>query len=47
MRDRATQVGADVVIDLGAAAGGAAETDVLTLANFDLADLSRAVFLFG
>jgi hypothetical protein len=47
VRARATQVGADTVIDLGAAAGGAAGEDVLTLAGFDLARLDAADFLFA
>lgn len=39
------QSGDDVVIDLGAAAGGLAGSNVLTLVDFSLADLSRADFL--
>jgi hypothetical protein len=35
------------VIDLGAAAGGAAGEDVLTLAGFDRAQLNGADFLFA
>lgn len=38
----ARQRGADTVIDLGAAAGGPAGRDVLTLAGFRLADLDDA-----
>jgi Ca2+-binding RTX toxin-like protein len=47
VRAQATQVGADTMIDLGAAAGGAAGADVLTLANFALARLDAADFLLG
>jgi hypothetical protein len=47
VRAQARQVGADTVIDLGAAAGGAAGEDVLTLAGFDRAQLNAADFLFG
>jgi Ca2+-binding RTX toxin-like protein len=47
VRARATQSGADTVIDLGAAAGGRAGEDVLTLGSFDLADLSAADFLLA
>ena len=41
------QVGADTVIDLGAAAGGAADADVLTLAGFTTANLDATDFLFA
>jgi Ca2+-binding RTX toxin-like protein len=44
---QSSQVSADVVIDLGAAAGGAAGVDVLTLASFALADLNAADFAFA
>jgi len=47
VRVRSTQSGADTVIDLGAAAGGRAGEDVLTLASFDLAELSAADFLLA
>jgi len=47
VRAQARQVGADTVIDLGAAAGGAAGADVLTLVGFDLARLDAADFLFA
>jgi hypothetical protein len=40
-------VDADVVIDLGQAAGGAADTDVLTLAWFELGDLRAGDFVFA
>ena len=43
---QAQQVGADTVIDLGAAVGRAAGNDVLTLVNFDLAQLDPADFRF-
>lgn len=43
----ASQVGADVAIDLGAAAGHAAGADVLTLADFSLGNLNNADFLFA
>jgi Ca2+-binding RTX toxin-like protein len=43
----ATQVGADVAIDLGAAAGGPAGTDVLTLAGIGLDSLSAGDFAFS
>ncbi len=43
----ASQVGADVVIDLGAAAGGSAGADVLTLAGIGLGDLGASDFVFG
>ena len=44
---QASQVLADVVIDLGAAAGGAAGADVLTLASFSLANLNAADLVFA
>ena len=40
-----TQAGADTVIDLGAAAGGAASTNVLTLADFAIGNLDAGDFL--
>lgn len=40
----ASQSGANVVIDLGEAAGGAADVDTLTLSNILLADISAANF---
>ena len=43
----ASQVGADVVIDLGAAAGGSSGADVLTLAGIGLSDLGAGEFVFG
>ncbi len=43
----ASQVGADVVIDLGAAAGGSSGADVLTLAGIGLSDLGASDFVFG
>ncbi len=43
----ASQVGADVVIDLGAAAGGPSGADVLTLAGIGLSDLGAGEFVFG
>ena len=42
-----TQLGADTRIDLGAAAGGAANVNVLILAGFSAGDLNGADFLFG
>jgi hypothetical protein len=45
--DHVAQLGADTAVDLGAAAGGAAGVDVLTLAGFALADLDAADFLFA
>ena len=42
-----SQIGADTVIDLGAAAGGAGDQDVLTLAGFDAGDLDQTDFLFA
>jgi serralysin len=47
IRGHAAQVGMDTVIDLGAAAGGAAGRDVLTLAEVRLAGLDAGDFLFG
>ena len=47
VRAQARQVGTDTVIDLGAAAGGTAGEDVLTLAGFDRARLNTADFLFA
>jgi Ca2+-binding RTX toxin-like protein len=44
---QASQVGADTVIDLGAAAGGAGGQDVLTLIAVAAADLDQADFLFA
>jgi Ca2+-binding RTX toxin-like protein len=44
---QAGQTGTDVVIDLGAAAGGAASADVLRLMSFNLADLNAADFTFA
>jgi hypothetical protein len=44
---QANQAGSDVVIDLGAAAGGTAGADVLTLASFSLGNLDAADFAFG
>ena len=40
-----SQSGADTVIDLGAAAGGAASTNVLTLADFAIGNLDAGDFL--
>jgi Ca2+-binding RTX toxin-like protein len=47
VRAQARQVGADTVIDLGAAAGGAVGQDVLTLVAFSRAQLDAADFLFA
>jgi len=44
---QSTQSAGDVVIDLGAAAGGGPGADVLTLAGFALATLGGADFAFG
>jgi hypothetical protein len=47
VRAHSTQSGADTVIDLGAAAGGAAGADVLTLAGIALDTLDTRDFLFA
>jgi Ca2+-binding RTX toxin-like protein len=47
VRTHASQSGADTVIDLGAAAGGAAGADVLTLSGIALATLDARDFLFA
>jgi hypothetical protein len=47
VRVRASQSGADTVIDLSAAAGGPAGEDVLTLAGIRLATLDTRDFLFA
>jgi hypothetical protein len=44
---RRSQSGADTVIDLGAAAGGAAGKDVLTLTGIQVAALDAGDFLFA
>jgi Ca2+-binding RTX toxin-like protein len=44
---QASQVGADTVIDLGAAAGGAGGQVVLTLVGFAATDLNATDFLFA
>ena len=44
---QAAQVGSDVVIDLGAAAGGASGVDALELAGFSLGALNATDFVFG
>ena len=44
---QATQVGADTVVDLGAAAGGGGDQDVLTLIGIVAADLDQTDFLFA
>ncbi len=46
VRAQAHQIGEDVVIDLGAAAGDRARVDVLTLESFNRTDLSAGDFLF-
>ena len=43
--DNVTQSGTDTVIDLGAAAGGTGDQDVLTLASFTAGDLDATDFL--
>ena len=45
--DHSSQVGTYVVIDFRAAAGGASNQDVLTLADFSLANLNSADFDFA
>lgn len=42
----ASQTGSDVVIDLGAAAGGVVATDIVTIKGLVLANLNAADFLF-
>jgi Ca2+-binding RTX toxin-like protein len=47
VRAQATRSGTATVLDLGAAAGGGAGTDVVTLNGFSLAQLNAADFLFA
>jgi hypothetical protein len=47
VRAASTQAGEDVVIDLGAAAGGPAGVNVVTLADFDIAGLNARDFLLA